>query len=81
MKLKEFWTTYLYLIFNADTFTYHAQNFFIIFLQKITEHSRKSTPKTPNKNAPYIYSEVTDHEIDYNGILIIDRTDSKFKET
>ena len=46
---------------------------------RLQEHCRKSTPKTPNKNAPYIHSEVTGHEIDYNGILIIDRADSKFK--
>ena len=46
---------------------------------RLQENCRKTTPKTPNKNAPYIHSEVTGHEIDYNGILIIDRADSKFK--
>ena len=46
---------------------------------RLKEHCRKSTLKTPNKNAPYIHSETTGHEIDYNGILIIDRADFKFK--
>jgi hypothetical protein len=46
---------------------------------RLKEHCRKSTAKTPNKNAPYIHSETTGHEIDYNGILIIDRADSKLK--
>ncbi len=32
-----------------------------------------------SKNAQYIHSEATGHEIDYNGILIIDRADFKFK--
>ena len=46
---------------------------------RLKEHCRKSTAKTPNKNAPYIHSEITGHEIDYNGILIIDRADFDFK--
>ncbi len=44
---------------------------------KLQEHCRKSTLKTPNKNAPYIHSEATGHETDYNGILIIDRVFKK----
>ena len=46
---------------------------------RLKEHCRKSTAKTPNKNPPYIHSEITGHEIDYNGILITDRADFDFK--
>jgi hypothetical protein len=46
---------------------------------RVKDHCRKSTPKTPNKNAPYVHAEQTGHSIDYEGILIIDRADSDFK--
>ena len=46
---------------------------------RLKEHCRKPTAKTPNPNAPYKHSALTGHDIDYEGIEIIDRADSNFK--
>ena len=39
----------------------------------------KSGAKTPNKNAPYKHGVLKGHQIDYEGIEIINRADSYFK--
>ena len=46
---------------------------------RLKEHSRKPTAKTPNTNAPYKHSDQTGNTIDYAGIEIIDRADSNLK--
>ena len=46
---------------------------------RLKEHCRKPSAKTPNTNAPYKHSDQTGHTIDYEGIEIIDRADSNFK--
>jgi len=46
---------------------------------RLKEHSRKPTAKTPNPNAPYKHSVETGHIINYEDIEIIDRADSNFK--
>ena len=46
---------------------------------RLKEHCRIPTERTPNPNAPYKHSAQTGHDIDYEGIEIIDRADSNFK--
>ena len=46
---------------------------------RLKEHCRKPTAKTPNTNAPYKHSDQTGNTIDYEGIEIKDRADSNFK--
>ena len=46
---------------------------------RLKEHCRKPTAKTSKKNAPFKHSDQSGHNIDYEGIEIIDRADSNFK--
>ena len=72
------------VVYRIDCSEPNCNSFYIgkcdrIFGLRVKDHRRKSTPKTPNKNAPYIHSEQTGHVIDYDGVKIIDRADSGLK--
>ena len=72
------------VVYRIDCSEPNCNSFYIgkcdrIFGLRVKDHRRKSTSKTPNKNAPYIHSEQTGHVIDYDGVKIIDRADSGLK--
>ena len=76
-KFKQFLVVYRINCFNCKSFYIGKTE--RILGNRLKEHCRKPTAKTPNTNAPYKHSDQTGHTIDYEGIEIIDRDDSKFQ--
>ena len=62
----------------------HCKSFYIgkterVLGNRLKEHCRKPTAKTPNTNAPFKHSDQTGHTIDYEEIEILVSSDSNFK--